>query len=126
MPRRSRRICKRRGHSCPYGTYTNPANTDADAAQGAIGNRQGASLSLALSAALQKRGELTAANQVLEGSATGFDELKTTTDSDVQNFAKVTANLEQLRASWGTVHEHCATQCCDGGLREAQPTVPEL
>ncbi len=104
-----------------YGTYTNPGQIYADAAQGAIGNRQGASLSLALSAALQKRGESTAANQVLEGSATGFDELKTTTDSDVQNFAKVTANLEQLRASWGPFMSTAQLNAATAGYAKRNP-----
>jgi hypothetical protein len=84
-----------------YGTDSNPANIYADAARDAIGNGRGATLSLALSGELQRRGSSAAANQLLEGSALGFDALKTRTDNDVQGFAKVTANLEQLRSSWG-------------------------
>jgi hypothetical protein len=84
-----------------YGTDSIPANIYAGAAQEAIGNGRGATLSLALSAQLQQRGRSAAASQVLEGSALGFDALKTRTDNDVQGFAKVTANLEQLRSSWG-------------------------
>lgn len=83
-----------------YGPYTNPALTLADAAQNAIGNRQGTSLSLALSATLRKQGQPYAANAVVEGAAQGYDELKAKTDTDVKDFAKVTANLEQLRSTW--------------------------
>jgi hypothetical protein len=83
-----------------YGTFNDPAQALAISAQDAIGNRQGASLSLALGVALRQRGQGDAANEVVEGAAQGYDELKTRTDSDVQSFAKVTANLEQLRSSW--------------------------
>lgn len=85
-----------------YGTTVAnvPVQMYADAAQDAIGDGHGATLSLALVQALQQRGQTASAGEVLEGSGLGYDELKVRTDSDVQSFAEVTGNLEQLRASW--------------------------
>ncbi len=83
-----------------FGPPNDAAPMLANSVQDAIGNRQGASLSLALGAALRQRGQPDAAEEVVEGAAQGYDELKTRTDTDVQSFAKVTANLEQLRTSW--------------------------
>jgi hypothetical protein len=81
--------------------FGNPGNIYANAAEDSVGGGQGASLSLAVAAALQRGGDSATADLVAEGSANGFDQLKTRTDGDVSAFSKVTANLEQLRASWG-------------------------
>jgi hypothetical protein len=83
------------------GTFGKPADVYANAAEDAVGDQQGASLSLALAGALHGDGKSPAANQVVEGAALGFDQLKRRTDGDVNSFTQMTANLEQLRASWG-------------------------
>jgi len=87
-------------HMQTGGTFSNPANFYADAAQESVGNGQGASVSLALADALHQRGQTANANLVTEGASIGYDQLKTRTDGDVTQFAKVVSNLEQLRASW--------------------------
>ena len=88
-------------HLQPQAMFGNPSQVYGNAAEDAIGSGQGASLSLALASSLHQHGQASAADEVNEGSALGFDHLKTRTDNDVNKFAKVTANLEQLRASWG-------------------------
>ena len=88
-------------HLQTSGTFGNPADVYANAAEDSVGGLQGSSLSLALAGALHQRGQSSTADLVLEGTAIGYDQLKTRTDGDVTSFAKVTANLEQLRASWG-------------------------
>lgn len=104
------------------GTYNNAAQSLADSAQDAIGNRQGASLSLALGVALRQHGQSDAANEVVEGAAQGYDELKTRTDSDVQSFAKVTANLEQLRASWAPFMTNAQLDAATEGYAHRNPS----
>jgi len=104
-----------------YGTLIDPAHTLAVAAQDAIGNRRGASLSLALAAALRQHDQADAANEVVEGAAQGYDELKTRTDSDVKSFAQVTANLEQLRSSWGSFMTNAQLNAATEGYARRNP-----
>ena len=104
-----------------YGTAVDPAQTLAISAQDAIGNRQGASLSLALGAALRQHGQSNAANEVVEGAAQGYDELKTRTDNDVKSFAQVTANLEQLRSSWGPFMTNAQVNAATEGYARRNP-----
>lgn len=104
-----------------YGLYNDPAQTLANAAQTAIGNRQGASLSLALGTTLRQRGQTDAANEVVEGAAQGYDELKTRTDGDVQKFVGVTANLEQLRSSWAPFMTNAQLNAATEGYARRNP-----
>ncbi len=108
-------------HLQSRGTFGNPADVYANAAEDSVGDRQGASLSLALAGALHQRGQSATADLVIEGAANGLDQLKTRTDGDVTNFAKVTANLEQLRASWGPFMSSAQLNAATAGYATHNP-----
>ena len=108
-------------HLQPGGTFGNPGNVYANAAEDSVGDRQGASLSLALAAALHHRGQSATADLVVEGAANGYDQLKTRTDGDVASFAKVTANLERLRASWGPFMTNAQLNAATAGYARRNP-----
>ena len=64
-------------HLQPQAMFGNPTQVYGNAAEDAIGSGQGASLSLALASTLHQHGQTSAADEVTEGSALGFDQLLT-------------------------------------------------
>jgi hypothetical protein len=108
-------------HLQPTAMFGNPGDVYANAAEDSVGDRQGASLSLALAGALHRQGQSSTADLIVEGTAIGYDQLKTRTDNDVGNFAKVTANLEQLRASWGPFMSSAQLNAATAGYANHNP-----